>query len=133
MDFKASSSIVPGSLDLFYCVSVYLLDLFQCRSKAEIVQLQIFGYSNDAIFIIDPTQDWILEADPRACAMLGYTHEGLLSTPISAVHPNEMPRMLAFTKSVLREVSPVFFAIPHGDDGGQCHPTGSDSAESPYA
>ena len=90
MDFKTSSSIVPGSLDLFYCVSVYLLDLFQCRSKAEIVQLQIFEYSNDAIFIIDPTQDRILEADPRACAMLGYTHEGLLSIPISAVHPNEM-------------------------------------------
>lgn len=65
--------------------------------------LDIFEHSNDAIFIIDPGSDRILEANPRAGAMLGYTHEELLATPISAVHPNEMPRMLAFTETVLRE------------------------------
>lgn len=35
--------------------------------------------------------------------MLGYSHDELVSIPISAVHPNEMPRMLAFTDTVLRE------------------------------
>ncbi len=64
---------------------------------------EIFEHSNDAIFLIDPRSDRILEANPRAGAMLGYTHEELLATPISAVHPNEMPRMLAFTEAVLRE------------------------------
>src|SRR5919197_4961093 len=79
MDFKTSSSIVPGSL--VNRISRFSWCEHLCRSKAEIVQLQIFEYSNDAIFIIDLTQDRILEADPRACAMLGYTYEGLLSIP----------------------------------------------------
>jgi len=64
---------------------------------------QIFTYSNDAIFIIDPAQDRIIEANPWACAMLGYSHEELLATPISGVHPHEMPRMLAFATAVLSE------------------------------
>lgn len=64
---------------------------------------KIFEHSNDAIFIIDPAQDRILDANPRACAMLGYAAEEMLATSISAVHPDEMPRMLAFTESVRRE------------------------------
>lgn len=64
---------------------------------------RIFAYANDAIFIIDPSQDRILEANPRACAMLGYSHAELLAISISDVHPNEMPRMLAFTTTVLND------------------------------
>ncbi|MCP5159206.1 MAG: sigma 54-interacting transcriptional regulator [Gammaproteobacteria bacterium] len=64
---------------------------------------QIFMHSNDAIFIIDPPQDRIVEANPRACAMLGYSHAELLATPISNVHPHEMSRMLAFTTTVLSD------------------------------
>ncbi len=64
---------------------------------------RIFEHSNDAIFILDPAVDRILDANPRASALLGYGYEELLSTPISAVHPDEMPRMLAFTDTVLRQ------------------------------
>jgi len=46
---------------------------------------KIFHYSNDAIFIIDPERDRILEANPMACTMLGYSHEELLLTPITAI------------------------------------------------
>jgi len=61
---------------------------------------KIFDCSNDAIFIIDPDEDVILEANPRACQMLQYSREELLSLSISAVHPTEMPKLLAFTQSV---------------------------------
>jgi formate hydrogenlyase transcriptional activator len=64
---------------------------------------QIFAHSNDAIFILDPAQDRIVEANPRACAMLGYSRAELLAMPISGVHPHEMPRMLAFTTTVLSD------------------------------
>ncbi len=33
----------------------------------------IFDYSNDAIFIIDPAQDQIVDANPKASNMLGYS------------------------------------------------------------
>ncbi len=65
----------------------------------------IFTYSNDAIFIIDPGRDEILEANPKACSMLGYAPDELLSIRISAVHPKEMPKLLAFARSVLERGS----------------------------
>ena len=64
---------------------------------------RIFDHSNDAIFVIDPPQDEILDVNPRACSMLGYSREELLSMPISAIHPNEMPQLRAFAQSVLQQ------------------------------
>lgn len=61
---------------------------------------KIFNHSNDAIFVIDPAQDEILDVNPRACSMLGYSREELLSKPITTIHPKEMPQLLAFAQSV---------------------------------
>ena len=36
---------------------------------------KIFDHSNDAILVIDPKRDEILEVNPRACHMLGFTKE----------------------------------------------------------
>lgn len=63
---------------------------------------QIFEYSNDAIFVLDPKRDRILEANPRAVEMLGYSREELLhSVCVSAIHPDEIPQLLAFSESVM--------------------------------
>jgi PAS domain S-box-containing protein len=65
---------------------------------------QIFEYSNDAIFVLDPEGDRILEANPRAVQHLQYSREELLSSVrISAVHPHEMGKMIAFSRSVLAQ------------------------------
>ena len=64
---------------------------------------KIFEHSNDAIFLIDPTRDRILDVNPKACSMLGYPREALLSIPISAVHPNEMPELQAFARLVVEQ------------------------------
>ncbi len=60
----------------------------------------IFDYSNDAIFIIDPAKDQIVDANPKACNMLGYSREELLSVPVSSIHPDEMPVLQAFAQTV---------------------------------
>ena len=60
---------------------------------------KIFAYSNDAIFIIDPERDKIIDVNPRACSKLEYSREELLSKPITAIHPDEMPELIAFSKS----------------------------------
>ncbi|MEM1255247.1 MAG: PAS domain S-box protein [Cyanobacteria bacterium P01_H01_bin.21] len=65
---------------------------------------RIFNASNDAIFVIDPSSDRILEANPQATQMLGYSRKELLeSVHISSVHPGEMPQLMAFTASVLEK------------------------------
>jgi PAS domain S-box-containing protein len=50
---------------------------------------KIFDNSNDAVFLIDPELDIIVEVNPRACSMLAYTRNELLSVPISTVHPGK--------------------------------------------
>jgi formate hydrogenlyase transcriptional activator len=64
---------------------------------------KIFNHSNDAIFVFDAERDQILDANPAACRMLGYSHDELLSLPLSAIHPKEMPQLLAFAGSVIEQ------------------------------
>ena len=63
--------------------------------------LAVFEGSNDAIFIVDPRGGQIVDANPRASAMLGYTREELSGLSISAVHPDDLPRFETFTKGVM--------------------------------
>ena len=65
----------------------------------------IFNDSNDAIFIVDFSQDEIIDANPKACNMLDYSREKLLSIPMSAIHPGEMTKLQAFAWRVLKEGS----------------------------
>ena len=70
--------------------------------KSEERLRRIFNASNDAIFVIDPSSDRILEANPQASRLLGYSRDELLqSVRISTIHPQEMPQLLTFSKSVL--------------------------------
>ncbi|TVQ86563.1 MAG: PAS domain S-box protein [Chromatiaceae bacterium] len=63
---------------------------------------RIFDHSNDAILVIDPAADRILEANARAAQMLGYSGDELVSrVAVSAVHPQEMPRLRAFAGDVI--------------------------------
>jgi PAS domain S-box-containing protein len=66
---------------------------------------KVFTYSNDAIFVIDPDEDKIVDVNPKATKMLGYSREELLSLPITAIHPNEMPLLLEFAKNVFEKGS----------------------------
>jgi len=61
---------------------------------------KIIEHSNDAIYLIDPVQNRILDANSTACRMLGYTRAELLSIGVSAIHPTEMDRLRAFADSV---------------------------------
>ncbi|MEM9567332.1 MAG: ATP-binding protein [Cyanobacteria bacterium P01_E01_bin.34] len=61
----------------------------------------LFEHSNDAIFAIAPKRDRIVEVNPQACQMLGYSREELLeSVAISDVHPDEMPQLMEFSQRV---------------------------------
>ncbi len=62
----------------------------------------VFDRSHDAILIIDPVQDRILDANPSACRLLEYGREELLSTPVSAIHKDEMPRLQVFAAVVTK-------------------------------
>lgn len=79
-----------------------LKEQLQSEQKKEQQFRKIFNASNDAIFIIDPQHDRILEANPQTEKLLGYSREELLnSVSISSIHPEEMPQLMAFTRQIL--------------------------------
>lgn len=61
---------------------------------------RIFAKSNDAIFVVDPDADEILDCNARAHEMLDYEADELVGGPISMVHPDEMDRFHAFAQEV---------------------------------
>ncbi|MBV9046814.1 MAG: PAS domain-containing protein [Solirubrobacterales bacterium] len=64
---------------------------------------QLFEECSDAVFITDPLEDRILDANPAASRLLGYTREEYKVTPISQIHPHELPQMRAFLDGALRD------------------------------
>ncbi len=72
----------------------------QALGRSEESFRKIFDHSNDGIFVVDPDQDKIVDVNFKASEMLGYTCEELLSMPMSAIHPDDMPKFQAFAKSV---------------------------------
>jgi chemotaxis family two-component system sensor kinase Cph1 len=64
---------------------------------------QLFEESPEPAYVLDPAADRILAANPAGCAMLGYTHEELLRTPVSQIHPAERSQMSDFLDRVLRD------------------------------
>ncbi|MCU7968420.1 MAG: EAL domain-containing protein, partial [gamma proteobacterium symbiont of Bathyaustriella thionipta] len=66
-----------------------------------------FNHSNDAIFIINPVEDEIIQSNSSAAKMLGYGTEELKQTPISRIHPDEMQAMSEFAKKVFTTGSAV--------------------------
>jgi PAS domain S-box-containing protein len=59
--------------------------------------------STDPVFVVDPVADRILDANRAGCTLLGYSHAELLATPVSAIHPAEMPELCALADGELRE------------------------------
>ena len=64
---------------------------------------QLFEDSRDAVFITDPREDRILDANAAASRLLGYTRDEFMVTPISQIHPHELPQMRAFLDGALRD------------------------------
>ena len=66
---------------------------------------QIFESSHDAIFIVDPEADEIVDANPAASEMLGYAREELLSLGPSDLHPDELDTFREFVNGVIDDGS----------------------------
>ncbi len=70
------------------------------RESREIYRT-VFEHGNESILISNPSQDRIIDANAKAEAMLGYTHDELLATPLSAIHPHDLDALKSFADSVL--------------------------------
>ena len=70
--------------------------------EGELMSGTVFEQSDEPAYLMDPDSDRILDANDAGCAMLGYTRTELLETPISRIHPSELPELSKLLERVLR-------------------------------
>jgi two-component system, chemotaxis family, sensor kinase Cph1 len=70
--------------------------------EGELMSGTVFEHSNEPAYVMDPASNRILAANDAGCAMLGYTRAELLETPISQIHPSELPELSELLERVLR-------------------------------
>ncbi|ETR75776.1 PAS sensor protein [Afipia sp. P52-10] len=59
-----------------------------------------FDFSVDAMLLIDPHADAILEANAAACALLGYDRATLRQMKLTLLHEGQVPSLIVFTQAV---------------------------------
>jgi formate hydrogenlyase transcriptional activator len=60
-----------------------------------------FDFAIEPTLLLDPHADLIIEANPAACALLGYDRALLCQTKVSALHAGQLPALIVFTEAVL--------------------------------
>jgi len=67
--------------------------------------LDIFNNSSDAIFIGDPEKNTIIDVNPKACELLGYSKEELLDESLTEIIPNQRKAFIDFYNKVIKNKS----------------------------
>lgn len=79
-------------------------ELYERFERSEKRFRRIFESSNDAIFVIDTEADEIVECNPSACALVGYSRNQLLSlSPTTDLHPDDLDAYRSFVERVREE------------------------------
>jgi PAS domain S-box-containing protein len=60
----------------------------------------LFDAAAEPMLLCDPHADAVLDANPAACALLGYDRALLRGMTISALHPGQLPALIVFTQAV---------------------------------
>ncbi|MEZ5821449.1 MAG: sigma 54-interacting transcriptional regulator [Xanthobacteraceae bacterium] len=59
-----------------------------------------FDHLAEATLLLDPQADQIVDANPAACALLGYDRALLRETKITTLHAGQLPALIVFTQAV---------------------------------
>lgn len=65
----------------------------------------IFNFTNDAVFLLDPVDDRIVNVNPAACQLFEYEYNELLQVPISAIHADGQVPIQGFFREVFEKDS----------------------------
>ena len=64
---------------------------------------RVFNYSYDAIFLIDPANNRVMDANPKACALFGFTHDEFLARHVGDICPQNSRQFEVFVRSVIQQ------------------------------
>ena len=65
--------------------------------------IDLFEQSPEPAYVLDPLADRIVAANEVGCSLLGYSQDELLATPVSQIHPADLPQLRDFVEQVVRD------------------------------
>jgi formate hydrogenlyase transcriptional activator len=94
----------------------------------------VFEGAPQAMLVIDPAGDRVLDANPAACHLFGYDRDTLCATSVTDLHPQQRPALIVFSQAVVekgrwwtrglsprhatgRELKVEYVGAPFGGDG----------------
>jgi PAS domain S-box-containing protein len=109
VEFPADASIATNMVNnqpVFYTI---LRDISKQKQDAEELRKseerfrKIFEHTYDAILVIDPTAGSIIDVNPAACRMFGFSYEEMKGLNIADIHPKDSPKFRDFTQTVINQ------------------------------
>ena len=91
--------------------------------ERDLISGTVFEHADEPAYVMDPDSDRILAANDAGCAMLGYTRAELLETPISRIHPAELPELSELLERGLRDGRASTIALTCRTKSGTFLPT----------
>src|SRR4029453_17553184 len=70
-------------------------------SEEAAARAAVFDFSIDAMLLVDPHADAILEANTAACPPPGYERTALRKTKLTTLHAGQVPQLIVFTQAVM--------------------------------
>jgi PAS domain S-box-containing protein len=62
---------------------------------------RIFEMCPEAMLVLRPAEDRIVDGNPAACRLLGYDREQVRGLAVTALHPGQLPALIVFTDGVM--------------------------------
>jgi PAS domain S-box-containing protein len=106
IEFPIELAIIPIKIGKRQSFSVFIRDISERQQQESAIKnseerfRKFFNHSIDAIFVLDPKEDRIVEANQRAADMLEYSLDELLTVPVSHIHSQEFPKLESFFQTV---------------------------------
>lgn len=93
------------------------------RPESELMAGALFECATEPAYLMDPGQSCLVAANDAVCALLGYTRDELLATPIARIHPSEAVELSALLERVLRDGRASTIALTCRTKNGTFLPT----------
>ena len=61
----------------------------------------LFQHSHDAVLVVEPTRNKVVDANDKACNMLGYTRDELCCMSMSSIHGGNNDQLKSFAQAVM--------------------------------
>jgi PAS domain S-box-containing protein len=91
-----------ASPDSAGAANLLLLTLHEGNATMERLSA-VFEHSHDGIYVVDATEGRILDANPRACELLGYQRSEMVGAPVTRIHPGEESEVRLFLEEAVKK------------------------------